>query len=148
MNIVVFAQDYPNKPLRISAGPAGGGGDFVARQIAQGISGPLSQPVIVENRVTILGAELVSKAPPDGYALQVAGAVLWIFPLLQKTPYHETEYRRMTKEGLDAKFFHLLGLRGEAAKAKELAGILKRLDTLSNEADLMVQLELPETTID
>jgi hypothetical protein len=59
----------------------------------------------------------------------------------------ETDYRRMTKEELDVKFSQLAGLRAGEAKAKELAGVLKRLDTVSNIADLMAQLELPETKI-
>src|SRR5688572_23957696 len=46
----IFAQDYPSKPIRIVTSAAGGGSDFVARQTAQGISGPLGQSVIVENR--------------------------------------------------------------------------------------------------
>ena len=34
------AQDYPNKPIRIVTAGRGGSGDFTARLIAQGISGP------------------------------------------------------------------------------------------------------------
>jgi hypothetical protein len=60
----------------------------------------------------------------------------------------ETDYRRMTDEDLDAKFSYLVGLRAGEAKAKELARILKGLDTVSNVADVMVQLELPEARID
>ena len=84
---VVSGQDYPNKPVRIVAGAPGSGSDFVARMIAQGISGPLGQPVIVDNRIAILSAELVSKAPPDGYTLLIQGASLWVVGLLQKMPY-------------------------------------------------------------
>src|SRR5258706_9147943 len=62
-------QNYPNKPIRIVTAAAGGGVDFAARLIAQGISAPLSQPVVVENRggSGIIAAEVVAKAPPDGY---------------------------------------------------------------------------------
>ena len=45
-----FAQSYPTKTIRIITSAAGGGSDFTARVIAQGISGPLGQQVIVENR--------------------------------------------------------------------------------------------------
>ena len=79
---VVRAQDYPLKPIRFFSPPAGGPGDFVARQIAQGISGPLGQPVLVENRVALLSAETVSKAPPDGYTLLLGGGGIWITSLL------------------------------------------------------------------
>ena len=84
----VSGQDYPNKPVRILAGSAGGGGDFVARIVAQGITGPLGQPVIVDNRGSgVLAAGIVAKAPPDGYSLLVSGGSFWINPLLQKAPY-------------------------------------------------------------
>src|SRR3989304_5807440 len=58
-----FGQTFPNKPVRIVTAAAGGGSDFTARLIAQGISGPLGQPVIVDNRASgILGGEVMSKA--------------------------------------------------------------------------------------
>jgi len=85
---VVSAQEFPNKPIRVLTGAAGGGSDFASRIIAQGISGPLGQPVIIENRGSgALAAEAVAKAPPDGYTLHVNGALLWIQPLLQKALY-------------------------------------------------------------
>ena len=82
-----FGQDYPNKPIRILAPPAGGPGDFVARQVAQSISPLLGRPVVVENRVAQLSAELVAKAPPDGYAVLLAGGGSWLTALLHKMPY-------------------------------------------------------------
>lgn len=85
---LVCAQDYPNKPIRLLAGAAGGGSDFTARQIALGISGPMGQPVIVDNRATaLITAETLSKSAPDGYTIMVNGSSTWINPLLQKMPY-------------------------------------------------------------
>ena len=85
---VVSGQDYPTKPVRIVTAVAGGGSDFVARQIAQGISGPLGQPVIVDNRGTgVLPGDYLAKAQPDGYTLLVNGGSTWLLPLLQKSPY-------------------------------------------------------------
>lgn len=80
-------QEYPSKPLRIVTSPAGGGNDFPARLIARGISGPLDQQVVVDNRPTVLLAELVSKAAPDGYTLLLTGSAHWIGPLLEKVSY-------------------------------------------------------------
>ena len=81
-------QAYPTKPIRIVTSPAGGGGDFTARLIAQAISGPLGQPVIIDNRGPgFIPGEVASKAPPDGYTLLVNGSTLWVFPLLRKAPY-------------------------------------------------------------
>ena len=84
---MVFGQNYPNKPIRIVASAAGGSGDFAARLIAQGLSGALSQQVVVDNRGGVIPGEIVSKAPPDGYTLLIDAASFWIGPLLQETPY-------------------------------------------------------------
>ena len=58
----VSGQDYPNKPIRILTSGAGGSSDILSRLIGQGISGPLGQPVIVDNRVILLSIEAVAKS--------------------------------------------------------------------------------------
>ena len=84
---VLWAQEFPSKPIRIVTSSPGGGSDFASRIIAQGISGPLGQQVIVDNRSGVVGQELVAKAAPDGYVLLVDGTSLWTAPLLQTTQY-------------------------------------------------------------
>ncbi len=81
---IVSGQDYPGKPIRlISPGP-GGGADFVARFVAQGISSPLGQQVVVENRPAgVIPGQVVSKAPPDGYTILLNGNSFWIAPLMR-----------------------------------------------------------------
>ena len=68
-----FAQDYPNKPIRIIAPfPPGTGPDVNTREIAQELSKALGQPVVVENRPgasSMIGMEAGAKAAPDGYTL-------------------------------------------------------------------------------
>ena len=83
----VSGQDYPTKPIRIVTGPAGGGTDFTARLVAQGVTSALGQPTVMDNRSGVTQGEVVSKSPPDGYTLLIAGGNLWIAPLLQKVPY-------------------------------------------------------------
>ena len=85
--VAVCAQEYPTKPIRLVTGVAGGGGDFVARIVAPGISGPLGQPIVIDNRVARLTGEIVAKAPPDGYTLLIAGAAFAFAPLLESMPY-------------------------------------------------------------
>jgi tripartite-type tricarboxylate transporter receptor subunit TctC len=74
----VFAQEdaarnFPSKPIRIIVGyAAGGGNDIVMRVIAPKLTEGLGQPVIVENKPgaqSIVAAEYVAKAAPDGYTL-------------------------------------------------------------------------------
>ena len=84
----VWSQGFPSKPIRIVTAPAGGNSDFGARQVAAGISGPLGQPVIVDNRAGgIVPVEVVMKSPADGYTLLFDGASLWVSPLLEPVPY-------------------------------------------------------------
>ena len=76
-------QTYPTKPVRIVTAPAGAGNDFVARVIAQGLTGGLGQQLVVDNRPAGIVSELVAKAPADGYTLLSIGSVLWLTPFLQ-----------------------------------------------------------------
>ena len=83
----VCAQNYPLKVIRMIASETAGVGDFAGRLIAQGISAPLGQSVIVENRGVLSGG-LVAEAPPDGHTLLIHGSSLWIAPLLRSNvPY-------------------------------------------------------------
>ncbi len=86
---VVVAQNFPTRPVRVVTSDAGGGSDIILRAIAQGISGPLGQPVVVENRPGgVIAGEAVSKAAPDGYTLLYFGPALWLLPLLRtNVPY-------------------------------------------------------------
>jgi tripartite-type tricarboxylate transporter receptor subunit TctC len=67
---------YPNRPIRLVVGySAGGGNDLIARIVAARLQDKLGQPVVVDNKPgaqSIVAAEIVAKAPPDGYTLLVA----------------------------------------------------------------------------
>ena len=87
---VACGQNYPVRPVRIVTAEAGGGPDFAARLISQGLTANLGQQVIVENRggsVAIM-AELVAKSSPDGYTLLFPASTFWLAPYMQeKLPY-------------------------------------------------------------
>ena len=72
------AQSFPGKPIRLVVGfPPGGGIDFTARLIAQGMSEGLGQPIVVENKpgaAGVIAATEVARAAPDGYTFLI-GAV-------------------------------------------------------------------------
>ena len=79
-------QDYPRKPIRLVTAEPGGGNDFTARLIVQGLAGSLGQPMIVDNRGGaggIIAADIVAKAQPDGYTLLLYANNIWIIPLLR-----------------------------------------------------------------
>jgi tripartite-type tricarboxylate transporter receptor subunit TctC len=85
------ASAYPTKPVRliVSSG-AGGGLDFVARQVAIPLSESLGQTVVVDNRAGASGsiaAELAAQATPDGYTLMFLSASLVVYGIVNKTRY-------------------------------------------------------------
>lgn len=82
------AQDYPSRPIRFVTAAVGGGNDFAARMIAQGLTLNLGQQVIVDNRGGSHIPQLtVSKATPDGYTILVQNNTVWVAPLLEKVAY-------------------------------------------------------------
>ncbi len=86
------AQNFPSKPIRILTAAAGGGHDLAARLIAQGLSVNLGQQVIVDNRggTGVIAADIVSKAPPDGYNLILYGSDLWTLQFMHSVPWDVT----------------------------------------------------------
>jgi tripartite-type tricarboxylate transporter receptor subunit TctC len=73
---IVFAQDYPSRPIRVVVPySAGGSSDGPMRVIAQEMSKQIGQQMVVENKPgqgAMLGSAEVAKAPPDGYTLLLA----------------------------------------------------------------------------
>ena len=91
------AQSFPEKPITIVVPfPPGGSTDLLARKIGEAISGPLGQPVVVENRGGAggtVGAHYVTQADPDGYTLLmgVTGSNAISAALRDDLPYSPTD---------------------------------------------------------
>ena len=74
--LVVLAQSFPSKPVRIMVGAnAGGGTDIIARMLAEKMADGLKGSFVVENKPgasNTIAADLTAKAPADGHTLLVA----------------------------------------------------------------------------
>ena len=85
------AQDYPNRPVRlIIPFPPGGSNDVVGRMIGDQLGKQLGKQVIIDNRAGaggVIGTEIASKAPADGYTLLVISLAHAVNPWLYKLPY-------------------------------------------------------------
>ena len=98
---LVWAQSWPNKPIKVVVPfPAGGTSDVLARLIGQKLTDAWGQPVVVDNKPGSsgnLGADLVAKAVPDGYTLLLMDVGnLVISPSLYKLPFNLTDFAPVT----------------------------------------------------
>jgi tripartite-type tricarboxylate transporter receptor subunit TctC len=108
---------FPSRPIRIIVPfPAGGPTDILARVIAQRMSEDWGQPVLIENRPgasTVIGAQQVARATPDGYTLLAAmDTTLVMNPAaIKNLPYDP--FRDFAAITLAAKNTSLLTVRAE-----------------------------------
>ena len=91
LSVPAFAQDYPNRPVRlIIPFPAGGSNDVVGRVVAKYLGDQLGQTVYVDNRGGAggtIGTETAANAPPDGYTLAIVSIAHAVNPALYKLNY-------------------------------------------------------------
>jgi tripartite-type tricarboxylate transporter receptor subunit TctC len=88
------AKDFPSRSIKIVVPfPAGGPSDVLARLIGLKMTEDWGQPVVVENRPganTVIGAQLVKAAAPDGYTLLMAiDSTLTMNQFLYRTPPYD-----------------------------------------------------------
>jgi len=92
-----FAQAWPVKPVRMIEPIAGGGStDAIARLVGTKLGEIWGQTVLVENRPggsTMIGAEVVARAAPDGYTMLMATSAFPAnFSLFRKVPYKLSDF--------------------------------------------------------
>jgi len=88
---VVKADDYPNKPVRIIVPFSPGGiNDVAARVVATHLTKRLGKQFIVDNKAGaggVVGTEIATQAPPDGYTMSVVSIANAIHPAIYKLRY-------------------------------------------------------------
>jgi len=89
----VFAQNYPNRPIRLIVPfAAGGGSDFVGRLIGQKLTDQMGQTVVVDNRpgaASLVGTQIAANAAADGYTLLLADSGFTINIAFFKDPKYD-----------------------------------------------------------
>ena len=73
---VVSGANWPSRPIHLIVpfGP-GSSSDVIARIVGQKLAARLGQAIVIENKAggsTVLGTEIVARANPDGYTLELA----------------------------------------------------------------------------
>jgi tripartite-type tricarboxylate transporter receptor subunit TctC len=84
---ILFAQDYPTRPLSVIVGfSPGGGTDVTARIVSTRMSNAYGQPIVVENKpgaAGTLAAGQVERAAPDGYTILMNASGAFIHSILK-----------------------------------------------------------------
>jgi tripartite-type tricarboxylate transporter receptor subunit TctC len=88
-----FADDYPNRPIRVfTTSSAGGISDIFMRVLGESMRERLGQPLVIENHpggAGNIGARTCAEAPPDGYTICIINADPLIYNqfLFKKLPF-------------------------------------------------------------
>jgi len=139
---------YPAKPIRLVVGyTPGGGNDLIARIVATKLQDQLGQPVMVDNKPgaqSIVAAEIVAKAAPDGYTLLIApSGPMAINPAVYgKLPYDPV--KDFAPISLLAEFPLLLAVGAEqpVKSVKELIDFARANPKLANYASSATPFQL------
>jgi tripartite-type tricarboxylate transporter receptor subunit TctC len=95
ISVKAFAQEYPNKTIRIINPFPGGPTDSFARLIAGKLQAGLKQAVIVEAKAGAggtIGVAAAAKSTPDGYTLLITSASTQIVqPVVRKSMPYDAE---------------------------------------------------------
>ncbi|HET7672694.1 MAG TPA: tripartite tricarboxylate transporter substrate binding protein [Burkholderiales bacterium] len=125
------AQQYPTKPVRfVVPYAAGGATDLIARTIGEKLSASLGQPVVVDNRpgaATLVGAQFVAKAEPDGHTLLMATSTTLAInaSLYSKLPYDPVKDFAPISLVIQHPFVLLVNPAVPANSVKELVALAK-----------------------
>ena len=128
----VFAQGYPAHTIRLVVPyPPGGGTDFFARLVATEMGNSLGQTLVVENRAgagTLIGAEAVARAQPDGYTFLLGDTSTYASnrSLYAKLPYDaDKDFAPITLTG---RFAIVLLVNTDKLKVNSVKELIEAVD--------------------
>jgi len=125
------AEKYPARPVRfIIPFPPGGGNDILGRAFAERMGERMGQQWVVDNRggaSTIIAAEIVARAPADGYTLLLGtNTTLSVIPSLRdKLPYDPLKDYDMISLMSSSPYLLVVHPSFEAKSVKELIALAK-----------------------
>jgi tripartite-type tricarboxylate transporter receptor subunit TctC len=126
----VYAQSYPNKPVKIIVPSAAGGfTDAVARILSQRLSTAMGQQFLVENKAgagAVIGTDFVAKSAPDGYTLVIVSSNHVISPWIYKTvPYDPLKSFVAVAKLVDSPYVLLVNPKVPARNVQEFVALAK-----------------------
>ncbi len=124
------AQAFPNKPIKMVVPFAAGGLDNIVRAFTPGVVADLGQQIVIENRPGAggtVGANVVAKAPPDGYTLLVSdpGATVNAIGLMKEMPYDPVKELTGVAMLLKAGMMLVVGPAAKFSNLKEMVDHVK-----------------------
>ena len=128
--VPLWAQSYPNKPVKLIV-PFGPGGftDVVARIVGQKLSSNLGQQFVIENKVgagSTIGTDFVAKSAPDGYTLVMISTTHVISPWIYKNmPYDPIKGFTSITKLVDAPYVLVVNPKVPANNVKEYIALAK-----------------------
>jgi tripartite-type tricarboxylate transporter receptor subunit TctC len=126
------AQNYPLRPVRVVVGFAPAGApDIIARLIAEPLGTRLGQTIVVDNRPGangVIGADIVSKSPPDGYTVLVTSQSFAANPTIyRKLPYDPLrDFAPVTNIALGGGSILCVGPQVSARSVEELITLARK----------------------
>lgn len=126
----VFAQAYPNKPVKLIVPFAPGGfTDVVARILGQKLSVAMGQQFVIENKAgagSTIGTDFVAKSAPDGYTLVMISTTHVISPWIYKSmPYDPIKSFTVISKLVDSPYVLLVNPKVQAKNVQELVALAK-----------------------
>lgn len=118
------AQQFPAKPIRVVTAAAGSNNDWGARLVGDLVAPSLGQRFIVENRGGF-AAEVVAKAPPDGYTLLFYGPAAWTQHLFREIDFDPQRDLAPITMGLSSPIVLVVHPSVPAQSVKELIALAK-----------------------